>query len=387
MKQYWIFALCCAVLLPLLGHTQEAFDAKDAFKDLKKIKGVWFMPTDRGDRLEIWTVVDDSTMTGRSLRIKPEDGDTVVLETLKLTRRDTNIVYSAVVRGQNANKPVDFRLTEAYSDEFVFENPKHDDPQKINYFLLGNREMQVTTEGKKNNRTITHEFVFEREFSSSTTEFRIRAGLNGSSFVKEREFSGVGDLEGPDFGPRPGWELGIGSAFRGSGGFLTMNVEIGLSGKYSAVNASFYADTVPGKPAAFFVRDGSYRSVWFNAAVFPELTFKRDGRLSMIIGPYYGRLVLNKVAGTSTPADRNKSFNSNTDLKKNDFGLMGGLHYKMNMGKKDLNGKIGLRFNMGLTDLDNLYIRRRSTSSPTLANERILLRSVSAYYSIDLVKL
>jgi Domain of unknown function (DUF6265) len=159
MKYTWILALICAICSPLVTKAQE-FNPERAFNDLKTIKGVWFMPTDRGDRLEIWTVVDDSTMTGRSVRIKPEDGDSVLLETLKLTLRDTNIVYSATVRGQNANKPVDYKLTEAWRDEFVFSNPKHDDPQIIRYILLGNRELQVTTEGKKNNRTVTREFIF-----------------------------------------------------------------------------------------------------------------------------------------------------------------------------------------------------------------------------------
>lgn len=378
MKHTWILALICAICSPLVTKAQE-FNPERAFNDLKTIKGVWFMPTDRGDRLEIWTVVDDSTMTGRSVRIKPEDGDTVLLETLKLTLRDTNIVYAATVRGQNANKPVDYKLTEAWRDEFVFSNPKHDDPQIIRYILLGNRELQVTTEGKKNNRTVTREFVFEREFSASTTEFRVRAGINAASLIKERDFGKTGDLEGPDFGARPGWEIGIGTAFKGRGGFLSMNVEIGLTGKYSTVTSQFYDDTL------LYKRDGSYRTVWFNASVFPEFTFKRDGRFSMIVGPYYGRLISNRFNGTATPPSRNKLFNSNTDLKRNDFGLLGGVQYKMNLGKKDLNGKIGMRFNMGITDLDGLY--RRRCDNPLLCNERVLLRSISAYYSMDLVKM
>jgi hypothetical protein len=322
-------------------------------------------------------------MTGRSVRIKPEDGDTVTLETLKLTLRDTNIIYSTVVRGQNANKPVDFKLTEAYSDEFVFTNPKHDDPQIIRYILLGNREMQVTTEGKKNNRVVTREFVFEREFNPVSSEFRLRIGTNVSSLIAERKFNNI--EESPNFGALPGWDFGLGMVFKGRGGFLSLNTEIGLSGKYSSVRSRFFADTIPGKPIAEFIRDGVYRTTWFTAAVFPEFTFKRDGRLSMIVGPYYGRLISNKLAGTTTPPSRNKLFNSNTDLNKNDFGLMGGLQYRLNVGKKDLNGKLGLRFNLGLSDLDGLYKRR--CDNPALCNERVLLRGITAYYSVDLVKL
>ena len=382
MRQFCLSALCCAILFPATIWSQE-FDPETAFGNLKSIRGVWFMPTDRGDRLEIWQVDNDSTMTGRSVRIKPEDGDTVTLETLKLTLRDTNIIYSAVVRGQNANKPVDFKLTEAYSDEFVFTNPKHDDPQIIRYILLGNRELQVTTEGKKNNRVVTREYVFEREFNPVSAEFRLRLGANVSSLIAERKFNNI--EESPNFGALPGWDFGLGMVFKGRGGFLSLNTEIGLSGKYSNVRSRFYADTVPGKPIAEFIRDGVYRTTWFNAAVFPEFTFKRDGRLSMIVGPYYGRLISNKLAGTTTPPSRNKLFNSNTDLKKNDFGLVGGLQYRLNLGKKDLDGKFGLRFNLGLSDLDGLYKRR--CDNPALCNERILLRGITTYYSVNLVKL
>jgi hypothetical protein len=369
-------ALCCVLFFVQVTVSAQITNKKAAFRAIKTLEGVWFMPTDRGDRLEIWKVEDDSTMVGRSVRIKQEDGDTVTLETLRLTRRDTNIIYSAVVRGQNSNKPVDFELTEAYSDEFLFENPAHDDPKKIKYILLGNRELQVTTEGKKSDRVITHEYVFEREFNPASAEFRVRGGINAASLFSERKLNTIGQQ--PEFGYRPGWELGVGGVFKGRGGFLAINVELAFSGKNSNIVSQFFADTT-------YIRNGHYRTTWFNAAVFPEFTFRRDGKLSMIVGPYYSRLALSRVIGESSPANKNKLFNSNNDLKKNDFGLMGGLQYKMNFGKKDLGGKMGARFNLGLTDLDKLYKRR--CLNPALCNESIVLRSISVYYAINLVKL
>jgi hypothetical protein len=370
-------ALCCVLFFVQVTVSAQITNKKAAFRAIKTLEGVWFMPTDRGDRLEIWKVEDDSTMVGRSVRIKQEDGDTVTLETLRLTRRDTNIIYSAVVRGQNSNKPVDFELTEAYSDEFLFENPAHDDPKKIKYILLGNRELQVTTEGKKSDRVITHEYVFEREFNPASAEFRVRGGINAASLFSERKLNTI--EQQPEFGYRPGWELGVGGVFKGRGGFLAINVELAFSGKNSSIVSRFFADS------NLYVRNGHYRTTWFNAAVFPEFTFRRDGKLSMIVGPYYSRLALSRVIGESSPASKNKLFNSNNDLKKNDFGLMGGLQYKMNFGKKDLGGKMGARFNLGLTDLDKLYKRR--CLNPALCNESIVLRSISVYYAINLVKL
>lgn len=376
MYQFRFTAIFCVLLFAPAFVFAQITNKKAAFRAIRALEGVWFMPTDRGDRLEIWKVDNDSTMTGRSVRIKQEDGDTVTLETLTITRRDTNIIYSATVRGQNNNKPVDFELTEAYSDEFLFENPAHDDPKKIKYVLLGNRELQVVTEGQRNNRTVTREFVFEREFNPASAEFRFRGGINAASLFNERKLNGV---QGPGFGYRPGWELGVNGVFKGRGGFLAVNVELGLAGKNSNVTSTFFADT------SEYIRDGHYRTTWFNAAVYPEFTFRRDGKLSMIVGPYYGRLVSSRVIGTSSPEGGNKLFDSSKDLKKNDFGILAGLQFKQNFGKKDMDGKLGVRFNMGITDLDNLYHRR--CENPALCNERILIRSISAYYSINLVKL
>ena len=379
MLQNRLVALLCALcFIPSFAFSQID-NPKRTFRDLRALDGVWFMPTDRGDRLELWSVENDSTILGKAVRIKAEDGDTITLETMRLTRRDTHIVYSVIVRGQNQNQPIDFDLTEAYVDEFLFENPAHDDPKKIRYVLLGNREMQVYTEGKKGNRTVTREYVFEREFNPASTEIRCRVGTNGYALGAERDFSG---MDNPEFGVLPGWELGMGPTFRGRGGFLALNTEIGLAGKYSQVKSEFeyYKDTL-----YQYVRDGNYRSIWFTAAVYPEFTFRRDGKLSMVVGPYYARLLTSRVKGTATPNDNGKLFESSNDLKKNDFGLVGGLQYKLQIGKKDLDGKIGARFNLGLTDLDNLYKRR--CTNPALCNERVLLRGVSLYYSVNLVKL
>lgn len=382
MNLFRSFALYCALLLPALSFAQD-FKPQTAFRNLKALKGVWFMPTDRGDRLEIWQIENDSTMSGRAVRIKTDDGDTITLETLTLSLRDTNIIYSTIVRGQNNNKPVDFKLVEAYSDEFLFENPKHDDPQKIRYILLGNRELQVTTESKKNGRVVTKEYIFEREFSPVAVEFRLRGGLNAASLIGEKDFNFL--TPDPKFGYRPGWDVGIATTLKGRGGFLGLNIELGLSGKYSHVKSEFSVAT---SDTSFttYKRDGSYRTTWLNIAVLPEYTFLRDGRLSAVVGPYYGYLLTNKVNGTEQPASDNKLFNSNKDLRKHDFGLVGGLQYKLNIGPKDIGGKIGLRASLGLVDLDNLYKLRCSPTS-NLCNERVLLRSISAYYSINLTQL
>jgi hypothetical protein len=379
---FYIFFPCFLATLCPLRLCAQIDDPEGIFRELRALEGTWFMPTDRGDRLESWRIADDSTLIGRGFRIKPENGDTVTLETLRLERRDTSIYYIAIVRGQNQNRPVSFRLTEAEEEGYLFENPAHDDPQKIRYRLLGNRELQVTTEGKRNNRTVTQEYVFEREFTPGSIEFRVRAGINAHSLRGTGTLIPLFGAEEPVFGWRPGWELGAQVAFKGRGGFVTINCELGLAGKFSQAKSDFevFEDTI----FINYVRDGTYNTIWLNLAVAPEITFRKEGRLSMIVGPYFSILLNSRLKGTVLPEGENKLFEANNDFKKRDFGLVAGLQYKLNFGKKDTGGKIGLRANIGLADFDNLYVRATSGAQ---SNGRVSLIGASLYYSFNLLNL
>lgn len=359
-------------------------DPEGIFRELRALEGTWFMPTDRGDRLESWRMQDDSTLVGRGMRIKPENGDTVTLENLRIELRDTTITYIAVARGQNQNRPISFKLTQADYDGYVFENPAHDDPQKIRYLLLGNRELQVFTEGKRNNRTVTQEYVFEREFTPGSIEFRVRGGVNAHSLNGSGTLISQSGATEPEFGWRPGWELGAQVVFKGRGGFVSINCELGLTGKYSYAKSAF--DIFDSIPPVQYIRDGTYSTLWLTVAAAPEITFKRDGRLSLLVGPYFGLLLRSNMNGTVEPAGEDELFEANNDFKKTDFGVLTGLQYKLNFGKKDIGGKLGLRANIGFSDIDDLYNRSVATGSQQ-TNGSVSLRGASLYYSFNLLKL
>ncbi|MCC6283543.1 MAG: PorT family protein [Saprospiraceae bacterium] len=369
------------LLLPARAFTQILADeAPGIFRELRDLDGTWFMPTDRGDRLESWSIQDDSTYVGRGMRIKPENGDTVTLETLRLELRDTTITYYAIVRGQNQNKPVPFVMTTADYDGYVFENPAHDDPQKIRYLLLGKREMQVFTEGKRNGRPVKQEFVFEREFTPGSVEFRVKIGANYNTMRKTGFFRSVTNEDKPTFTGKTGWEFGTQTSFKGRGGFITINAELGIVGRYVSATSRFQADTL-------YARDVTYQSIWLNVALVPEITFRRDGKLSIMAGPYLGVLIGNKTKGTILPegGGTNKLFNPYNDFNKVDIGLTGGFQYKLNFGKKDIGGIFGVRANLGLSNIDNLYDRNCPT--PSLCNGRLSFLGATAYYSVNLLKL
>jgi Outer membrane protein beta-barrel domain/Domain of unknown function (DUF6265) len=376
--------LLAAILLTPLAATAQIDNPRSAFRELRRgLDGTWFQPTDRGDKLEIWAVTNDSTLDGRSVRIKPENGDTVLLERLRLELRDTNITYFIIPKPPKQNEVVGFKLIDI--DEqgfFVFMNPDNEDPQTIRYLLLGNREIQVTTESIRNGRTVKREFVFEREFTPGAVEFRIKGGVNYQNIRRTGTFL---TSEGPAFDWKPGWELGTQLRFRGRGGFVTMNIELGLAGKFAHGKSEF--DVLGDTSFTRYKRDLTYNTSWLVVGVYPEISFGRDSRFSMMGGPYYGRLVSSRSKGLEEPANENKLFKANNDFKKNDFGLQLGAQYKLNFGKKDLGGILGLRVNLGLSNLDNLYHRVCTDGNTVICNGSTAFQGATLYYSIDLLKL
>ncbi len=372
----------------VLTFSQTVFaqieDPEAVFAELRSLEGTWFMPTDRGDRLEIWTYQNDSTLTGRDVRIKPENGDSVLLETIRLELRDTNIFYIVTARGQNNNQPVIFRLTSADENGYLFENPQHDDPERIRYRLLSNREIQVTLEGERNGRPVKTEYVFEREFAPGSVEFRIRLGANAHRLKATGQFPQdiQGNKQDQNFGLAPGWDLGATAVFNGRGGYLRVNVDLGLSGRYPSVDSDLriQADT--------FIRKGNYQTTWLTLAAVPEMRLRREGKLSILAGPYFGLLISNRFNGETDgvlPNFDSKLLNSIGDLKKTDFGLTFGLQYALNFGKKDIGGILGLRANLGLKDLDNLY--NQYCVNPAFCNGQVKMQGISLYYSANLLKL
>lgn len=383
MRLFRLFICLLFGFTPLFLSAQiDPQDAKQIFRELRALNGTWFMPTDRGDRLEIWSRANDSTLTGKAVRIKPENGDTVTLELLRIELRNNAVNYITIARGQNKNEPVSYLLTTADYDGYVFENPQHDDPQKIRYRLLGNRELQINTEGKRGTRTVTNEYVFEREFAPGAVQFRVRAGANMHNIRATGNFPKDDQGNPPAFGWKPAWEVGTGVMFKGRGGFINVNVELNLTGRSAHAKSGFTVidDTL----YTVYKRDLTYNSIWLGLTVAPEITLKRDGRLSLIAGPYFGRLISSGGKGTQEPQD-NKLFKANNDFKKSELGLVAGLQCKVNFGKKDLDGVLGLRANLGLSDIDNLYTRY--SDNKALSNGRISFLGASLYYGINLLKL
>lgn len=105
-----------------------------SFTELEKANwliGTWENKSEEGSATEIWEKDNDSTFSGKSYFIIGKD--TVGSETISLEQRGDEFFYIPTVKDQNDGKAVKFKLTSSSTKQLIFENPKHDFPQKITY--------------------------------------------------------------------------------------------------------------------------------------------------------------------------------------------------------------------------------------------------------------
>ena len=94
--------------------------------------GTWEIKSTSGNsRLEVWSKYDDHSLIGKGLGVSGVD--TTQLESIKLIFQNGEYWYVPTVPDQNNAMPVKFKLVSQESTKYIFENPKHDYPQRIVY--------------------------------------------------------------------------------------------------------------------------------------------------------------------------------------------------------------------------------------------------------------
>ncbi len=104
---------------------------QNGIKNAEWLIGTWENKTQRGSVYETWTKGNNMELSGKSYMLNGKD--TVVFETVKLIQEKNDLFYIPTVKDQNKSLPVKFTLKKQSDKLLVFENPKHDFPQKISY--------------------------------------------------------------------------------------------------------------------------------------------------------------------------------------------------------------------------------------------------------------
>lgn len=121
------------------------------------IIGNWENNLPEGKLTETWTKANDSTFHAVTLFVKEKD--TLHHETVVLTQKGEALFYIPTVKGQNNEQPVEFKWTESKTEnEFSFENPKHDYPQKIVYKKVNNNQLVATISGKQQGKSSSESY-------------------------------------------------------------------------------------------------------------------------------------------------------------------------------------------------------------------------------------
>jgi hypothetical protein len=123
------------ICLPLLAFSQSKWQAID------KLEGTWQV---KGKvQFESWKKLAEYELEGVGYEQKGEK-QRAVRERLLISGHPKGAIYfEATVPDQNDGKTIPFVLTKSDRRNLVFENPKHDFPQKIHYQFRGKRKLKV----------------------------------------------------------------------------------------------------------------------------------------------------------------------------------------------------------------------------------------------------
>ena len=111
------------------------------------VEGCW--QSDSGSTREIWTRSHDGLVFGHSVTLR--DGELVFFEDLRIEAFGEPGAYVASPAGRT---PVRFTMTRYSEGGATFENPDHDDPQRISYTREGDQlAVQISLMDGSNRRT------------------------------------------------------------------------------------------------------------------------------------------------------------------------------------------------------------------------------------------
>jgi hypothetical protein len=161
--------LSLAIVSLIFMVSCNKYDAKGnlikKYDELQKaswLVGEWEKTDSLGTLKEIWQASNDSTYNGQSYYIQNEK-DTLHKEQIELVQDQEHLIYSATIQGENNDTSVPFQMMKDEDSVLVFENPKHDYPQKITYRLMKNKELSVTISGKEKGKTASETYLMGKK--------------------------------------------------------------------------------------------------------------------------------------------------------------------------------------------------------------------------------
>lgn len=150
-----------ALLITVVSCQKKESVEKDKIKVADWLIGNWENKNPDGVLTENWQKLNDSTFSASSYFIKGKD--TLHFETIVLAQKGETLTYFATVKGQNDDQPVAFASTAESDKQLIFENPKHDYPQKITYTKGADKTITAEISGKLEGKLTTERFIMVKK--------------------------------------------------------------------------------------------------------------------------------------------------------------------------------------------------------------------------------
>lgn len=168
MKNSFKYFMALAIASTIIScknsnNTNTTGNTTTNFSELEKADwflGEWQNNSPEGNATEVWEKENDSTFVGKSYFVIGKD--TVSSETISLEQNGKQLFYIPTVKDQNAGQPVKFTITSSSSNQLIFENPKHDFPQKISYTQKTNDSLLAEISGIMNGKLNSQKFPMTR---------------------------------------------------------------------------------------------------------------------------------------------------------------------------------------------------------------------------------
>ncbi len=132
--------------------------AKAAITDMEWLAGPWVGSTGKSSIEERWSPPLGGAMLGVSRTVSISRGAMVAFEYLRIVERDGGLIYIAQPSGRS---PTEFVLTRLDTSRAIFENPRHDFPQRIVYELSDEGALSASIGFAKGGRPQRFEFTRE----------------------------------------------------------------------------------------------------------------------------------------------------------------------------------------------------------------------------------
>jgi hypothetical protein len=119
--------------------------------------GLWTGVKDGVEMEECWLAPKGNTMLGVHRDVK--NNRTTSFEFFRIAAGADGITYWA---SPSSKPPTPFRMIELSGKKVVFENPQHDFPQRIIYWLEGDNALHAKIEGTFKGQAESEEWVWKR---------------------------------------------------------------------------------------------------------------------------------------------------------------------------------------------------------------------------------